>query len=172
MKRLYFSGFCLDNEKELFKEYLEESDFTISGFSYGAIKALNKVKSLITQGKRVDKLQLISPAFFNDKDEKYKRLQMIFFQKDNDLYCKNFLKNCGFDQQLWKKYFSKGTSEELEELLYFKWKNEDLQYLVDKGVLIEVFVGMDDKIINSNSAVVFFKQFADIYSIKNKGHIL
>ena len=169
---MYFSGFCLDGEKELFKEYLEESDFIISGFSYGTIKALDKAKELIFQGKRVDKLQLVSPAFFNDKDKKYKRLQIIFFQKDSDQYCKNFLKNCGFDQQLWEKYFSKGTSEELEELLYFQWKEEDLRYLVDKGVLIEVFTGVDDKIINSNRAVDFFKQFADIYSIKNKGHIL
>ena len=37
---MYFSGFCLANEKELFKQFIIENDFTVSGFSYGAINAL------------------------------------------------------------------------------------------------------------------------------------
>jgi len=37
--KLYFSGFSLIKDDELFQEYREINDFTISGFSYGAIKA-------------------------------------------------------------------------------------------------------------------------------------
>ena len=92
---MYFSGFCLKNEDELFDEYLIKNDFTISGFSYGAIKAFEY--ALVTQ-KRIDKLQLLSPAFFNDKDTKYKRMQLMFFKKDNKTYCENFLNNCGLNK--------------------------------------------------------------------------
>ena len=36
----YFSGFCLENESELFKSFTCKGDFCIVGFSYGAQKAL------------------------------------------------------------------------------------------------------------------------------------
>ena len=35
----YFSGFCFFEESKLFDEYLIKNDFTLNGFSYGAIKA-------------------------------------------------------------------------------------------------------------------------------------
>ena len=92
---MYFNGFSLKNEKELFENYLIENDFTVSGFSYGAIKALLYANKLIQQKQRVDLVQLFSPAYFNDKDSKFKRTQLIFFQKDNKRYCKKFLNNCG-----------------------------------------------------------------------------
>ena len=63
--KLYFSGFSLKGEKELFKEYIIENDFTVSGFSYGAQKA---VEYVLSTDNRVDLLQLFSPAFFNKKD--------------------------------------------------------------------------------------------------------
>ena len=65
----YFSGFCFENESEIFDEYLEINDFTVSGFSYGAIKAFEEV---LASNKRVDKLQLFSPAFFQSFDKKFK----------------------------------------------------------------------------------------------------
>ncbi|MDX4071839.1 alpha/beta hydrolase, partial [Aliarcobacter skirrowii] len=34
----FFSGFCFFNESSLFEEYLQDGDFVVSGFSYGAIK--------------------------------------------------------------------------------------------------------------------------------------
>ena len=58
----FYSGFGFWNEKELFKEYLEEGEFVVAGFSYGAQKALIDA---VHTSKRVDKLQLLSPAFFN-----------------------------------------------------------------------------------------------------------
>jgi hypothetical protein len=36
----FYSGFGFWNEKELFSEYLEDREFVVAGFSYGAQKAL------------------------------------------------------------------------------------------------------------------------------------
>ena len=74
----FFSGFCLENEEELFSEYATPNDFTISGFSYGAIKAFEEV---LNSNERVDKLQLFSPAFFQTQDKKYVRFKKSFSYK-------------------------------------------------------------------------------------------
>lgn len=166
----FFSGFCFSNECELFLDYLEKNDFTISGFSYGAIKAFQKVLKSET---RVDKLQLFSPAFFQTKDEKFKKMQLMFFKKDEEQYIKNFLGNV--KSPIYKdidKYFQKGNIEELKELLEFVWSKDDLKKLNSKGVKIEVFLGAKDLIIDSNEAKDFFKDFATVYYFKDKGHLL
>ncbi len=166
----YFSGFCLKEEKELFSEYLIENDFTISGFSYGAIKAFKK--ALNTQ-ERVDLIQLFSPAFFQDKDKKYIRMQLMFFKKDAKSYCENFLKNIAYPKSVdTSKYFKQGIYEELEELLTFIWEKEELEKLINKGTKIEVYLGSEDKIVDANKTREFFKEFATIYYINNVGHIL
>ncbi|MEA3354672.1 MAG: pimelyl-ACP methyl ester esterase BioV [Campylobacterota bacterium] len=167
--KLFFSGFCLENESELFNDYIIKNDFTVNGFSYGCIKA---VEYVLKSTQRIDKIQLFSPSFFNDKDKKYKRLQLMFFNKDNNTYCKNFLKNCGFSKELSNKYFKLGTLNELEELLYYQWDNDKLQQIKNKNIEIEVYLGSGDKIIDSYKAMEFFKEYADVYLIKNKGHIL
>ena len=167
--KLYFSGFSLENEKELFHEYIEESDFIVSGFSYGAIKALEYV---LNTEKRVDKLQFFSPAFFNDKDKKYKRMQLIYFKKDAKKYCENFLHNSEFTNVLIEKYFKMGTSEELDELLNYEWIQENMKILEEKNIKLEVFLGENDKIIDAQNALVFFREFGEVYYIKEKGHIL
>lgn len=166
---MYFSGFCLDNESELFNDYLQKGDFIVSGFSYGAIKALEYT---LKSNKRIDKLQLFSPAFFNDKDKKYIRLQLMFFKKDPIVYCDNFLKNCGFDDRQKKQYFKMGCFEELQELLEYKWEDDILNQLTKKGIKIEVYLGSKDKIINSQEALEFFKKQCEVYFIKEVGHIL
>ncbi|QKF73230.1 hypothetical protein AFAEC_1063 [Aliarcobacter faecis] len=166
----FFSGFCFSNECELFLDYLEKNDFTISGFSYGAIKAIQKALKSET---RVDKLQLFSPAFFQTKDEKFKKMQLMFFKKDEEQYIKNFLGNV--KSPIYKdidKYFQKGNIEELKELLEFVWSKDDLKKLNSKGVKIEVFLGAKDLIIDSNEAKDFFKDFATVYYFKDKGHLL
>ncbi|PIF04811.1 MAG: hypothetical protein CSA86_00700 [Arcobacter sp.] len=167
--KLYFNGFSLINEQELFTDYQEISDFIVSGFSYGAIKALEYVLNTDT---RVDKLQLFSPAYFNDKDKKYKRMQLIYFKKDPLSYCDTFLKNSGFSQGIKSSYFHLGKYEELNELLHYKWSEEKLQKLVDKNIILEVYLGSEDKIIDSNEALKFFRKFGEVYYIKNRGHIL
>lgn len=167
--KLYFSGFSLKNEQELFNQYIEKSDFVVSGFSYGAINALDYV---LETDKRVDKLQLFSPAYFNDKDKKYKRMQLMYFKKDASIYCDNFLKNSGFPQGQSSRYFNMGTYEELELLLNYEWMSEKLEKVLAKNITVEVFLGGDDKIIDSAEALEFFRKFSEVYYIKNKGHIL
>ena len=166
---MYFSGFSLKDETELFYNYLINNDFTVSGFSYGAIQAFEYV---CNSQKRIDRLQLFSPAFFHDKDEKYKRMQMMFFQKNSKEYANKFLMNCGFDMAKSEKYFDLGSASQLQELLYYEWDTIKLQSLIDKGVTIEVYLGEKDKIIDAHKACEFFKEYAEVYFIKNVGHIL
>lgn len=166
---MFFNGFCLKNEKELFNEYLIQNDFTISGFSYGAQKAFEYT---LNTKKRVDLLQLFSPAFFQDKDKKYKRLQLMFFKKDANEYANNFLKNCGFSKKVAEQYFELEAYEELEALLNYIWDKKKLEILINRGTKIEVYLGKKDKIIDSEIAKEFFKDYAEVYYIKEKGHIL
>jgi len=169
---MFFSGFCLENEKELFKEYLIENDYTISGFSYGAIGALKYALYSSSIDIRVDLVQLFSPAFFNDKDKKYKRMQLMFFKKDTKKYCDNFLTNCGFNNEQRNKYFTQGKYEELEELLYYNWDKKYLQMLKENGTKIEVYLGENDKIVDTQKALEFFIDCSEVYFFKNCSHIL
>lgn len=173
MKLLYFSGFCLENEKELFKEYIEENDFTVSGFSYGAIKAFQYTLKCIQENKRVDKLQLFSPAYFNIQSEKFKRLQLLYFKKDETEYKNNFVKNTIYPNNVSiKKYITTGTYEELDELLNYEWNEEDLKSILKANIKLEVFVGSEDKIVNSEASKELFRKFGEVYYIKGVGHSL
>jgi homoserine acetyltransferase len=168
--KLYFSGFCLQNEQNLFSQYLISNQFCVSGFSYGAIKAFEYV---LNTKQRVDTLQLFSPAFFNDKDKKYIRLQLMFFKKDPKQYCENFLKNSAYGSGInLDKYFKIGTYEQLNQLLTYKWDKNKLEQLHKKGVNIEVYLAQEDKIIDANRAKEFFLPYSTVYFIKQKGHIL
>ena len=170
ISKRYFSGFCFFEESELFQDYIIQNDFTVSGFSYGAIKAFEEV---LNSNNRVDKLQLFSPAFFQTQNEKFKRTQIMYFKKDANAYCQTFLSNVlsPLDLDI-SKYFKLGSIEELQELLYYEWSEEKLQKLIDKGVKIEVYLGGNDKIIDASKAQEFFKKFATVYYIKEKGHLL
>jgi len=166
----FFSGFCLQDENELFKCFLQEGDFVVGGFSYGAIKALEYA---LNSNKRVNRLILLSPAFFNDKSESFKRAQLLYFKKDKKKYIENFLKNAASNSEIdLKKYYKEGDLKELKELLYYKWQKEKLEKLLKKGIAIEVFLGGKDKIINANLALDFFKDLTVTYYIKNANHIL
>lgn len=166
----YFSGFSLCEEQELFNDFIYENDFTVCGFSYGAIKAFNEVYE---SNIRVDTLQLFSPAFFQTMESRFKRAQLMFFKKDEDSYCENFLENISYPSKFnMHKYFTKGTFEELEELINYTWDESKLQELLNRGVKIEVYLGNEDKIIDAKEACDFFRKFATVYYIKNKGHIL
>ena len=170
---MYFSGFCLANEKELFKQFIIENDFTVSGFSYGAINALEYTIKQLKNNKRIDKLQLFSPAYFVNKSTKYKRLQLMFYKKNEIEYRNNFIKNIAYPSNInLDEYLVNGTYEKLDTLLNYNWNYDDMQYLINKNVIIEVYLGSDDKIIDANIAKIFFKNFAELYYIKNVGHIL
>jgi hypothetical protein len=170
ISKKYFSGFCLEKDEELFSEYIIKNDFTISGFSYGAIKAFEEV---LNSNTRVDKLQLFSPAFFQSKDKKFKRMQLMFFKKDEMAYCNTFLENISYPSTIdCNKYFTQGTYDELDELLNYEWSEDKLQKLVEKGIKLEVFLGADDKIVEALKAKEFFIKYATVYYIKDVGHIL
>lgn len=169
---MYFSGFSLQNEAELFDDYIEKGEVIVSAFSYGCIKALKSILDGELSSKRIDKVQFFSPAFFNDKDKKYVRLQLMFFKKDPKKYCDNFLTNCGFENINKEKYFSMGTYDELKELLEYRWEKDIIKTLLEKGIKLEVFLGGDDKIIDPSKALEFFREFGEVYYIKNKNHIL
>ena len=170
ISKTYFSGFCLENEEELFSEYIIRNDFTVSGFSYGAIKAFEEV---LSSKQRVDKLQLFSPAFFQEQDKKFKRMQLMFFKKDANAYCANFLENIAYPSNIdCSKYFVQGNYEQLDELINYEWSEDKLEQLEKKGTKIEVFLGADDKICDSLKAKDFFAKYASVYYIKNVGHIL
>ncbi len=163
----FFSGFCLQNESEIFKSYLNDGKYTVAGFSYGAIKAY---RYIIKSQKRVDKLQLFSPAFFQNKDEKFKRLQLLSYKKDYIKYEEIFLKNITNPSlHDMYSYHVGGKKIELKELLYWQW---NLSEIVKRGVDIEVYLGEKDKIIDSKVAMEFFKDFATVYFIKGAGHTL
>jgi hypothetical protein len=167
---IFFSGFSLKGEEELFKEYLNRSEFCVAGFSYGAIKAFEYV---CNSSKRVDTLQLFSPAFFQNNSEKFIRLQLLHYQKDASKYEENFINNCAYPSSIdLKKYFKKSDISSLEELLRYSWDAKRVKKLVDRGVKIEVYLGENDKIINSLEAKEFFKEFSVTYYIKKVGHLL
>lgn len=166
----YFNGFSLFQEEELFSDILYENDFNVAGFSYGAIKAL---KYCLTCKERIDTLQLISPAFFQNKSEKFKKFQMRMYEKDKNVYSKNFLKNAATPSSLsLEHYFQESSGEQLQELLNYDWDENDLKKLKKQGVLIEVYLGSDDKIVDAWSVSEFFQAYATIYIKKEAGHIL
>ena len=56
----FFSGFSLKDESKFFAPFIKESEQTVCGFSYGAIKAFEYVKKTVAEGGRIDTLQLWS----------------------------------------------------------------------------------------------------------------
>jgi pimeloyl-ACP methyl ester carboxylesterase len=166
----FFSGFSLDGESELFDFWTTRSSVEVVGFSYGAIKALEYTFS---QDVRVDRLILLSPAFFNDRDEKFKRLQLIHFKRDKRSYIDNFLRNISHGSDIdMKRYLKEGSFEELKELLYYNWSEKKIKTIIESGVNVEVVIGGEDKIVNSLEALEFFKDLTTTYFIKDANHIL
>jgi len=169
----FFSGFCVNIDKKFFSEYIEDNEFVVAGFSYGAQKALEYA---LNSSQRIDKLQLLSPAFF-DYNEKLINLNFNAFRKDKNSYIKNFLTKAGINK--WKMENGKWkileeieikecNEKELKELFTFEW--EKIKEV--KNIKIEVFLGECDRIIALKKAYEFFKNYADVYFIKNTNHFL
>jgi hypothetical protein len=167
----YFNGFSFCDEQILFKDFIDNSEYCVAGFSYGAINAFRFV--LDNCDMRVDKLQLFSPAFFNNKDKKFTRLQLLHYKKDPSSYTNNFIKNILYPNNYdITKYISNGDYQQLEDLLTFRWKDSDMLELKKRDISLEVFLGEDDKIVDSIDSKEFFIEYATVYMIKNVGHIL
>lgn len=165
----FYSGFSLKDDISFFKEYIKVSDFNVTGFSYGAIKALLHVRDT---KQRVDTLQLFSPAFFQTKPEKFRRLQMMAYKKDTQKYLDNFIKTSFHPYPIQETLHVKTTSQELHELLYYEWSMKSLKEIVNRGVEIEVYLGEKDAIIDADGAKKFFLEFATTYYIKGANHFL
>ncbi len=166
----YFSGFALQNEQELFEPYLIKNNFTYTGFSYGAIGGFEAVLNSKT---RVDLLQLFSPANFMHKDKKFKKLQLLHYRRNPNLYIQSFLKNIANPSDVdMSQYLGTHDKSQLDELLNYEWSEEKLATLQKKGVQMEVYLGECDEIIDAQQNYDFFKEFATVYFIKKAGHIL
>jgi len=167
---IYFNGFCLKGEEALFADYLHVGDTTVVGFSYGAQKAFEYVYN---RKERVDRLILLSPAFFQTEKRSFVRTQLRYFEAENDTYIKQFLNNVIIPSSInLEKYLSMGTKEELEALLTYIWDKSKIEEVSSRGTKIEVFIGDEDKIINASEALAFFKDNTTLYILKNSGHIL
>ncbi len=166
---MYYNGFALCREEHFFDAFLANGPYARSGFSYGAIKAF---KDTLKSEKRIDTLQLISPAFFQSKSEKFKRLQRMGYQKNSNAYIANFTENCFLPYGMQDVLFSQHSYEELDELLSYEWKSDELRSVIAKGTKIEVYLGGEDKIIDVEAAYAFFVPFATVYLIKGVNHFL
>lgn len=168
----FFSGFSLINESYLFKEFIDKSDYNVCGFSYGAIKALRYVNEELAKGNRVDRLQLLSPAFFQTKDAKFKKIQLISYKKNKDIYLNQFLNSCfrPYEKKIVENIET--SIDELEELLTYEWLESELEAVAKKGVVIEVYLGGKDAIVDANDSKEFFIKHSTVTYIKEANHFL
>jgi pimeloyl-ACP methyl ester carboxylesterase len=166
----YFNGFSLYNEEEHFKEYLRESDLCVAGFSYGAQEAFEYVYH---SKKRIDRLILLSPAFFQTKKPSFARTQLRYFEEGQEAYVTKFLENTSYPSDInLGKYLHVGTKNELEALLTYEWDRSRIQEVLNRGTDIEIFLGEKDKIIDSQEVFDFFAPLVTTYYIKDVGHLL
>ncbi|HIC13151.1 MAG TPA: alpha/beta hydrolase [Sulfurimonas sp.] len=168
----FYSGFSLKNEECLFEAFLKKGAYTVSGFSYGTIKALKYTQEQLKLGKRVDTLQLLSPVFFEMHGGKFHRVQMMYYTKDRKKYMQNFIKTCFMPYAVKELEFQKEKKEELEELLSYQWSVPDLLELQSKGVNIEVYLGSKDAVIDVEEARKLFLDVATVTYIKEANHFL
>ena len=166
----YVNGFSLQNEEELFAEYLLQSELSVAGFSYGAQKAF---ESVYKSKERIDRLILLSPAFFQTQKPSFTRTQLRYFEAGQKAYVKQFLDNVTYPANLdLSDYLKVGTKEELETLLTYVWDKKKIQEVLDRGTTIEVFLGMNDKIIDAQAAFDLFSPLTTTYFMKDVGHLL
>ena len=167
---VYFNGFSLQKEEDVFDEYLMQSDLAVAGFSYGAQKAFEYVYN---SKARVDRLLLLSPAFFQTQKKSFTRTQLRYFEAGQEAYVKQFLSNVTFPSNLdLSNYLKVGTREDLEALLTYVWDENKILEVLDRGTTIEVFLGIEDKIIDAEATFSFFSPLTTTYFMKNMGHIL
>lgn len=165
----FYSGFALTNDQIFFENYLKHSAYTVAGFSYGAIKA---AQYSAESSERIDTLQLFSPAFFQTKKESFKRLQMGGYLKDPIHYLENFVTSCFAPYPVEPISLGNNDAESLKELLYFEWTHELMETIRSKGTAIEVYLGLEDQVIDVAGAREFFLPFATVTSIKRANHFL
>jgi len=166
----YFNGFSLEGEEQFFKPWLIESDYAVAGFSYGAQLALEYA---LQSSRRIDRLLLFSPAFFQNRKASFMRAQLRYFDAGREAYVAQFLKNVVFPSNIdLKLHLDTGSKAELEVLLSYRWDAEKLKILQTRGTVVEVFLGAKDKIIDAKAARDFFVPLTTTYWFKEAGHLL
>jgi len=166
----YFNGFSLSGEETFFSEYLTESDYTVAGFSYGAQQALEYVYN---SRQRIDRLILLSPAFFQTESKAFIRTQLRYYEADKEAYVNQFLANVSYPSSLNLRSFTRpDRKESLSALLNYVWDEKKIREIRERGVNIEVFLGEKDRIIAVKEAYDFFSPLATTYFMKDVGHIL
>lgn len=167
---IYFHGFSLQNEETLFSQYLIKSDYCVAGFSFGAQQAFEYAYH---SKKRIERLILLSPAFFQTQKPSFIRTQLRYFEAGKEAYVKQFLANVtspsNFDLSA---FLSVGSKEDLEALLTYTWDKDKIEEIQRRGTTIEVFLGEDDKIIDAKAVFDFFSTLTTTYFLKNTGHLL
>ena len=166
----YFNGFSLNGEEVFFKKHFIQNEYTVTGFSYGATKAFDYVYN---STERIDRLILLSPAFFQNHKKSFVRTQLRYYKADEKVYTQQFLENVAYPSAIkLDKYVTQGTIEELEFLLTYKWNKEKILELLKRGIIIEVFIGEEDKIVNAKKSFEFFEELVPCYFLKGVGHLL
>lgn len=178
----FFGGFGFKDDLRLFEPilcdlgYLSKifNKYNICGFSYGAQKAVAYAMDLLKSGTRINRVLLLSPAFFNDKSEDFIAQQLKSFIKNRTIYMKAFYKNIGVcvSDEVYLRKVESLDSHILEKCLCYKFLDSDLEALKAYGVEIVVILGGADRIINANVVNEFFSKFGIVYFIKNANHLL
>lgn len=165
----FFSGFGFSGEEDLFSSILPTNrEFLVVGFSMGAIDAFNYTKNT---KERIENLYLISPAFYQDRDEKFKSFQLNSFIKNSKAYQERVYNACETKSNI-EQYKIEATKEELKKLLWFDWNKKELLDLIDNGTKITVFLGEKDRVIDSQKALEFFEKITTVYFYKNRNHLM
>lgn len=166
----YFNGFSLQGEEALFGEYFTAGSTCVAGFSYGAQQAFEYAYESKT---RIDRLILLSPAFFQTQKPSFIRTQLRYFEAGQKAYVKQFLANVAYPSTLDLTHnLHLGTKGELETLLTYKWDKDKIEEIRQRGTVIEVFLGAEDKIIDVQEALEFFAPLSTTYFLKHAGHLL
>ncbi|WQZ44655.1 pimelyl-ACP methyl ester esterase BioV [Helicobacter pylori] len=169
----FFSGFGFINESVLFEEWLLKGAYDVSGFSMGAIKAIEYAYNEILQQRRINSLLLFSPCMLAHKSLAFKRLQLSLFQKDSQSYMDNFYEEVGLSAKM-ERFKKEGSLEELEFLLNYKYSYSDsiIRLLLEKGVKIEAFIGLKDRITDIQALLEFFVPLVQVWQFKDCNHLL
>ena len=117
-------------------------------------------------------MQLFSPAFFHDKDQAFKRVQLLGYRKNPQGYLKQFVAGCFAPYPVREVEHGMHHATQLAALLEYEWQEMLLQKICNRGVGIEVYLGGKDAIINAMAAKTFFLPYATTFYIKNANHFL
>lgn len=167
----FFSGFGFEKEQGLFEPFLPavSAGFTLAGFSYGAIEAFEYA---LSTPERIERLVLLSPAFFQNRPENFKRQQLMGFKKDAARYFEQFYAACDVPTEMIAPFKAPGDAAALKRLLNYRWQSDAMGRLSERGTEVVVYLGGRDRIIDARAAATFFSRLCEVYYLKNAGHFL